>query len=184
MRTILFLLSFFSCLPLVNAQYEELTEADRQALQKEIEAEAQTMRQPFKEALLEEGYFGDSPDAILEFQLDTFQVERLYVKLLERDATTIGITEALYETEKAYDALLNKYYKKLKNKLSPEDQQVLIQAQRSWIQFRDQERDLFEILKKEEYSGGGTIQLIIQASRVMELTRDRVLNLYDYWIAY
>ncbi len=54
-------------------------------------------------------------------------------------------------------------------------------TQRNWIKFRDSEIELNNVLRNEYYSGGGTIQRVIAAYRVREITMNRVFNLYDYF---
>ena len=83
------------------------------------------------------------------------------------------MTNAVYELEKGYDKLLNKYYKILYAKLKPEDKEEFKKSQSNWIKFRDSERIMIGIVSQDEYSGGGTIQSILKASRICE-SRKRV----------
>ena len=116
----------------------------------------------------------------IEFKLDTFKIERIQERKLEIDFSTTGMLNSTYEVIDEYDKLLNKYYKTLLGKLTEKDTNVLRKAQKNWIQFRDSEIELIETIGKEKYSGGGTIQSLIGASRIYELTKERLLDLYNY----
>jgi uncharacterized protein YecT (DUF1311 family) len=84
------------------------------------------------------------------------------------------------DANREYDKLLNKYYQLLLRSLNEEDKEILKKSQRNWIDFRDSELELNGVLMNDYYSGGGTIQRVFAAARVLELTRDRVIELYDY----
>ena len=82
----------------------------------------------------------------------------------------------------SYDKLLNKYYKKLLAILKTDDKEILITAQRSWLLFRDNESKLIAVLKKTEYSGGGTIQRILPNGEYLDFLKERVIVLFNYYI--
>jgi uncharacterized protein YecT (DUF1311 family) len=81
----------------------------------------------------------------------------------------------------SYDKLLNKYYKKLLDVLKIEDKEVLIKSQKSWLIFRDNESKLIWTLKKNEYSGGGSIQHILANDEALDFLRNRVIDLFNYY---
>lgn len=122
--------------------------------------------------------FSDSVFAA--YQLDTFLVEGIYVRQMEFDQTTYGMNRASMDCEKAYDELLNKYYQLLLKKLNKTDQKQLIAAQRAWLKFRDNERQVNAALIKSQYSGGGSIQQLFYASQHLYITRTRVNELVGY----
>ena len=64
--------------------------------------------------------------------------------------------------------------------MDKEDQEILRQSQRNWITFRDGEIELIRKLAKEKYSGGGTIQGIIVGIDIQDLTKKRVIELYQH----
>ncbi len=156
----------------------ELTATEIIQLKQEIEVQAKQLK-----TQLEKGdqYLSDFQRKIeIDFTMDTFVIEKLHEKKLEIDYSTIGMVEASYELLEAYDGLLNKYYKILISRLAPADQQILKNAQRSWVSFRDNEKNLIATLAAEEYSGGGTMQRIIVSSKVLSLTKERVFQLVEH----
>lgn len=118
----------------------------------------------------------------IEFTLDTFRIERYSEKYMAYDYSTAGMCNATLDAAKKYDSLLNKYYKKLLAVLKNNDKDVLVNAERSWVVFRNNELKLLETLTNDEYSGGGTIQRIIFASEYLDIIKQRALAIYDYYL--
>jgi uncharacterized protein YecT (DUF1311 family) len=116
----------------------------------------------------------------MEFTIDTFRVEKYFELYMKYDYSTAGMVTAGYEAAHSYDSLLNKYYKKLLNKLKPADRSSLIQAQKAWIAFRDAEEKLISTVSKDEYSGGGTIQGLIDSSDYLELIKQRLMEIFNH----
>lgn len=114
------------------------------------------------------------------FKLDTFRIEERQKLKLEIDYSTAGMVSSAFDAMDEYDVLLNKYYSLLLKKLNEEGKTALRESQRNWIQFRDSELELNQLLTDEYYSGGGTIQRVIYASRALETTKHRVIELYFY----
>ncbi|RXK61607.1 DUF1311 domain-containing protein [Lacibacter luteus] len=118
----------------------------------------------------------------IEFELDTFRVHRYMQLYINYDWTTAGMRMATYEAAAKYDSLLNKYYKRLMDVLKPEDKKALIAAQKAWLTFRDNERKLIDVIGKDEYSGGGTIQQLIDASEYLDLIEKRTITLFQHYM--
>jgi uncharacterized protein YecT (DUF1311 family) len=121
-----------------------------------------------------------SPDGV-EFYLDTFRIEQTCSRAIDFDPSTRGMNFAAYETQQAYDKLMNKYYNKLIKKLSTEDKKEFISYQKTWLAFRDSEFKAFGMLAKEEYSGGGTMQSNIESGRQLEVVRSRAVQIFNYY---
>lgn len=119
--------------------------------------------------------------SLVEFTLDTFRVNRYMGLYMSYDYSTAGMRTATYEAAASYDSLLNKYYKLLIATLNPADRSKLVAAQRAWLAYRDNEMHLIEVLCKEEYSGGGTIQQLVEASNYLAIIKDRTLTIFDYY---
>lgn len=118
----------------------------------------------------------------IEFSLDTFKVERLLSKMVELDYSDIGIGNANNEAAKNYDILLNKYYKKLLAVLKGDDKKSLITAQKYWLSFRDSETKLIETISKDEYSGGGTMQQLIESTDYFNLIKSRTIIIFEHYV--
>ncbi len=92
------------------------------------------------------------------------------------------MNQACYDAAKQYDLLLNKYYRKLSAVLKGEDKKILISARKSWLAFRDAEIRFVEVVSKEEYSGGGTVQALTESSYYLELIKSRTVGLFDHYV--
>lgn len=116
-----------------------------------------------------------------EFYLDTLRIDRFRSRMLEKDYNNLGMQSINYQAAKMYDSLLNKYYKKLTTLLKGDDKKVLQQAQKAWLAFRDAENTLTGIMSKDEYSGGGSIQGLINSGMYLERIRKRVEELFEHY---
>lgn len=119
-------------------------------------------------------------ETIAAFQIDTFRIEKFMAKYIEYDWSTAGMRTAAYDAAAKYDSLLNKYYKKLLSVLKPADKATLIAAQKAWISFIDKELKLIDIVGKGEYSGGGTIQQLIDSDEYLSLIKNRTITIYQH----
>lgn len=172
----------FLLLLLITATYFgfaqlNISDVDLARMKLEVEIEAEELKQ---EMLA--NYHGKAIGVPLyiEFTIDTFRIERLLEKKNAADYTTWGLRVAKDEWAYSYDELLNKYYRKLLFKLDNADEEILKQAQRNWIEFRESEKELIRLLAEEKYSGGGSIQMINISYLSAELTKKRVLEIYEH----
>ena len=120
-------------------------------------------------------------EVVVEFRIDTFKIERFMEEYIKLDFSTAGMRESGYHAASAYDTLLNKYYKKLLAILKGDDKKILIQAQKAWITFRDSETKLVEVISKDEYSGGGTMQQLTESSMYLDLIKNRLSEIFSHF---
>jgi uncharacterized protein YecT (DUF1311 family) len=118
----------------------------------------------------------------VEFTVDTFRVEHFMAKWVALDYGDFGMRDAGYATAKLYDSLLNKYYKMLLTVLKGDDKKTLVQAQKAWLAFRDGETKLVETISKDNYSGGGTMQQLTEASEYLNLVKSRTIALFEHYV--
>ncbi|MDD4636751.1 MAG: DUF1311 domain-containing protein [Bacteroidales bacterium] len=136
-----------------------------------------------QERLQKETFPADSKKKmIITFTLDTCRIERIASEQMKIDFSTAGMSNAVNELNKQYDQLLNTYYQKLLAKLKDSDKELLKQAQRNWIQFRESELKLINLLSEDKYSGGGTIQTNRRSVQSLNLTKQRLIELVHYWM--
>lgn len=138
-----------------------------------------------KELLLDEDFLSEKEKQIwVEFQVDTFRIERILEGRMVLHPSTQGTIEAIHEAEASYDRLLNRYYKRLMDRLQPADQEILRQAQRQWLKFREAEKALINQLYSETYTGGGTMYNIFIVHDHYSLTRHRVFELFHHYVSF
>lgn len=172
MKLFLLLPVLFTGIVHATAQ-EELTPAKLKQILADADKEAAVFKKNLKQ--------GDYSNDWVEFTVDTFRISLVNNKRMDVDFSTQGMNETVMETAAAYDKLLNKYYNKLLNWLKPEDKKVLIAAQRAWIAFRDAEKKLIGVTRKEEYSGGGTIQTNIYTGMYESMVEERAIAIFNYY---
>ncbi|MBV4357181.1 lysozyme inhibitor LprI family protein [Pinibacter aurantiacus] len=176
MKRLLLLLSLFCVAHFSFAQDSGPKEITPQVLQK-LKADIEKQIPAFKQKLSRENLTADR----IEFSLDTFRIEQLVSKRMDVDYSTAGMNMAVEEQTASYDKLMNKYYNKLLKTLKPEDQKVLVSAQRAWLAYRDAELKLIGTMTKEEYSGGGSIQSSIAIGSYSELVVKRAIEIFNYY---
>ncbi|MCX6317131.1 MAG: DUF1311 domain-containing protein [Bacteroidetes bacterium] len=173
MRTFLFLTSIL-CMGLLAQSQEILTPAKLKKIIAEADSEAAAYKKTLKE---DDGHSA----AWIEFSADTFRINRINDKRMDVDFSTQGMNQTVMATTDAYDLLMNKYYNKLMGLLQPEDKKVLVAAQRAWLVFRDAEKKLIGVTRKEEYSGGGTIQSNIFTGLYASMVEERAIAIFNYY---
>ena len=93
--------------------------------------------------------------------------------------TTAGMTKCTNNAAEEWDAELNKVYKELLSKLTPEGKQSLKLAQRQWIKFRDKEYQFIsDMYDRKKFQG--TMYIPVRAKEVLTVTKRRALELKGY----
>jgi len=156
------------------AQITEVTPELQKKIKQDIEKEIPKLKERLKNK--------QENDGIIEFKIDTFRVEQFMSKWTDTDYSDFGMKQACYETANLYDVLLNKYYKKLLTLLKGDDKKILIQAQKAWLIFRDNENKLVQTISAEQYSGGGTMQQLREASIYLALIKKRTIDLFSHYL--
>jgi uncharacterized protein YecT (DUF1311 family) len=179
---VVFLIVLLLSVVLFGQNPKETDHADSIKIKKEVEKKAQSLKLQLEKS---NGYVNDVEKKLaIEFTLDTFRIEETNSKMIEIDNSTVGMVDAIYSSENDYDKLLNKYYKILIDKLDAADKEILRSSQKNWLVFRDDELQLNDMLSKEKYSGGGTIQNLIVSGRVLEITKNRVIEMFQYCLRF
>lgn len=89
--------------------------------------------------------------------------------------STAGACNCIYAAAGKWDKKMNDVYKKLLQKKDTAFIARLKQAQKSWIVFRDKEKELIEFT----YYDHGTMWLQVIAFKIMDITKKRTLELQD-----
>lgn len=176
MKYFLLLIVLFAIPPAAGAQLDGSKEVAPKLL-KQITKETETEAIRFRKTLTDDDWSADR----IEFCVDTFTINRIAAKRMDIDFSTMGMNFTVMESIKAFDVLMNKYYNKLLKLLKPADKKILINAQKAWLVFRDAEHKLIGATRKDEYSGGGTIQTNLAVGMYANLVETRTFALFDYF---
>lgn len=115
------------------------------------------------------------------FRIDTFRIEIKEEVYLEDAKNDYVMQDIVNQAGRSYDALLNKYYKKLYAKLKDSDRAVLVRTQKAWISFRDEELKLYDAINTASNGGGGSASTVAFASIYCNLTKQRTIDIFNYY---
>ncbi|PPD10918.1 lysozyme inhibitor LprI family protein [Methylophilus sp.] len=95
----------------------------------------------------------------------------------ETVSSTASMREITYQAQVKWEAEMNKVYKRLIQKLTKPQQNILRKAQQQWLKFRSAESEaILEIISTQQ----GTIHQLSGTNRGMQLVRHRTLELISY----
>lgn len=156
------------------------------------DSEMETMKTKWRVELRQKGHelamkssrkegASDFSDSISRLFLeDTFVVENLLSRQLEKEKTNLGINKANLACASEYEKLVTKYSTILLSKMKEEDQELFVSWQESWKTLMEKERTLIGKLMQEEYSGGGSVQSLTYTGRLMNQQKNHLLLLMNY----
>lgn len=165
-----FLMALF-CVNISHAQ--TVTPEILNKINAQADAEAATFKQKFLQ--------NNNDTLLANFKADTLRIEHFMGIYMNYDYSNNGMQQATYSAADKYDTLLNFYYQKLLAALSPEDKNVLVLAQRTWLLFRSNELKFVQMLGGEKYSGGGTMQQLIYSDYFLSLVRTRTCEIFEHY---
>lgn len=123
-----------------------------------------------------------STDEEIKFCIDTVTLEKFVALSIDEDYKTSVMVNATYDAAKGYFKLIDRYYKLILGRLNTTDKKVLINNQNSWLSFLNNEKSLFDILRKDKYSGGGSMQSTTSADRYFNVVKARAIELFTYYL--
>lgn len=159
----------------INAQEiaKEYPDSTKNRIRREVEQEAKVFRKNLNTEYL--------TNEAIEFSVDTFKIWLTNSKRQIYDCSTEGMNNSVKEMTASYDKLMNKYYQLLLKMLDPNDREIIIEAQKSWIRFRDAETKLIWNMTQDKYCSGGTIQTNFATGNCSDLTIRRTEQIFYYY---
>ena len=104
-------------------------------------------------------------------------IDKALEECMDKDPSTAGMAGCLGEAYDRWDKELNRAYNDLMRKLKPAGKRALRAAQTEWIQYRDKEFALIDVV----YSGlDGSMYIPIRVSDRVEIVKKRAIELKDY----
>ena len=104
-------------------------------------------------------------------------IDKKLTECIAKDYSTAGMSNCTYEAQDNWDTEMNKYYKLLLEVLREEEKELLRQAQKAWLKFRDAE---FEVIKTI-YPTDATVFSNIRSADSMAIVKDRALQLKAHY---
>lgn len=169
MKTLVtFIISFSICF----ASFGQLTDAQLKKIEYQVDSSA---------SLLHEKLISKSETLLnTEFTVDTFKVELLKKKKMAADTSIAEKISAINEAEIEYTILMDKYYGVLLGRHDEAGKKAIADAQKKWLKYRDDEIKMTEKFYEEDKKGNATTKEIGKATENLELTKDRVVEIYKH----
>jgi uncharacterized protein YecT (DUF1311 family) len=114
----------------------------------------------------------------LRFASDTLRVNTRHRMYMDIDYSASGMIHYTYTALDEYDELLNIYYQLLMQALPENDRELLRQAQRRWIAYRDSEFALRTHM--QQFNDSGSMHALIHAGNNLHFIKSRAIELYQY----
>ena len=157
------------------SSFGQLSEGELNRLKFQVDSSGSLLH----EALLKEG----KTLLNVTFTVDTFKVEKMMRLKMQKDTSKSEQVIAVIDAEIDYDFLLTKYYKALLGIHDENSQKSLVDAQKKWIKYRDNEIVMTEKFYKEQVNGNADDEAVAKAVEHLELTKERVVELYKHILA-
>jgi len=117
---------------------------------------------------------------LIQFQADTFRIETIF-RSNNADCTDESDKAACIEKKaEEYNKLVTKYYMMLNQELNSEEKEKLKHSQRSWLAFKDNERDLLNTINASRPALTSEVKRRQEACIYLTLTKSRLELLKDY----
>ena len=117
--------------------------------------------------------------AVTEIRATQHPIDAWYEEKMAEEtvSSTVSMREITYQAQVKWEAEMNKVYKRLMQKLTKPQQNILRKAQQQWLKFRSAEGEaILEIVSAQQ----GTIHQLSGTNRGMQLVRHRTLELISY----
>ena len=169
MKIVMLCLALLSFLPL-RAQEDERWE--------QFADKAEQDAEEYVRGQIEAGRLDTAKDSLQIILIkDTMRIEQAVRYFSDVVKTTAEMRSMNSFQLDEYDKLLNKYYNRLRSKLTVPQREALLKAQREWLKFRDAKGDFIYELIINEY---GTLGPVLIGSDCVELLKERVFELFSY----
>jgi uncharacterized protein YecT (DUF1311 family) len=106
------------------------------------------------------------------------EIDTLYKICIDNNPSTQGVIHCAGIAEEAWDKEMNQYYNLLMDVLKEDEKIKLKDSQLKWVAFRDSE---FDFSGTMYYNLGGTMWLVANADKRVDIVKARALELKDYY---
>ena len=105
-------------------------------------------------------------------------IDSAYSACMEKDGSTIGMIDCMYQANQHWENLMNKYFNLLiKNCETKEEKESLKSSQSIWIKFRDAELSVNNTI----FNLDGTMWPIVKAENAMNVVKIRAIQFRKYY---
>ena len=104
-------------------------------------------------------------------------IDKRFEECIDKDSTTLGMTNCLKESMEAWDKELNTVYTELMNRLDTKGKAALKKSQRQWMKYRD---DQFQFISAYYDGFQGTMYVPLRAGDKAGVIKERTIILRSY----
>ncbi len=116
----------------------------------------------------------------IAFRVDTFTIQKTLDADLKLAAERYDATFAWSEAISAYNEMIGRYYNLLMDKMIEVDKQYLQQSQQKWLEYKQSEQVLNQIIGRKEYNNSGLINENYEYRRMLTINKRRAAELLGY----
>ena len=116
--------------------------------------------------------------SVVSFADEVNPIDKAEDACISKTSSTADMLRCTNIAEIAWDKEMNKYYNLLMKKLSPEQKNELLKAQKSWLGFR---YNSFTFINNSIREKQGTMYLNVASGHRREIVKQRALQLKEYY---
>ncbi|HYW95123.1 MAG TPA: hypothetical protein VE870_06020 [Bacteroidales bacterium] len=168
------LMTIMGLLPFNGLKAQDDTKAEDVTINREIAAfrvkiEKEAINENFDKALW------------VNFRVDTFRIQKTLEANLQEATGRYGASFIWSDAVAAYNEMIGRYYDLLIEKMIEVDKKYLQQSQQSWLEYKQSEQILNQIVGRKQYDKTGiTGRENYEYLRMVEINKDRAVVLFQY----
>ncbi len=116
----------------------------------------------------------------VSFRVDTFTIQKTLEARLKNATERYDASFVWSDAISAYNEMAGKYFDLLMQKMIEVDQKYLQQSQQSWLEYKQAEQILNEIIGRKEYNKSGLVNETYEYSRILNINKNRAAELFNY----
>ncbi len=106
-------------------------------------------------------------DLWITFRVDTFTIQKALEARLKEVSERYDASFAWSDAVSAYNRMIGQYYDSLMEKMIEVDKQYLQHSQQNWLEYKQAEQVLNEIIGRKEYNKSGLINETYEYRRML-----------------
>ena len=119
-------------------------------------------------------------DLWIAFRVDTFTIQKKLEAQLKDASERYDASFAWSDAVSAYNKIIGEYYNTLMDKMIEIDKPYLQNSQQSWLEYKQAEQVLNEIIGRKQYNKSGLINETYEYQRMLEINKHRATELLNY----
>ena len=119
-------------------------------------------------------------DLWVTFRVDTFMIQKTLDANLKEASERYDASFAWSDAVSAYNEMIGRYYNLLMEKMIEIDRPYLEASQKDWLEYKQSEQILNQIIGRKEYNKSGLVNETYEYRRMVNINKDRAVELLNY----